>query len=175
MKKTWFNFGSDSIFWSCNYWNCYTWIKEWLGLLVFLKDVGLEKLTPSMPNAQTLMSLYYALCTKVNGYWLQTILTYHTASAKDKLNISYWPKTLPSPTCTIYGTLPQAAKQVLTAYHYIICHAHSSYILFLVLSVNLYLSCTFMSSKQYSDIYTYCSAFVVRLHILLCLPLKNSA
>jgi symplekin len=36
--------------------------------LHFLKDVGLENLTASVADAQTLMSLYFALCTKVNNY-----------------------------------------------------------------------------------------------------------
>jgi hypothetical protein len=42
--------------------------------LYFLKDGGLETLSASMANAQTLMSLYFALCTKVSGYCLATIL-----------------------------------------------------------------------------------------------------
>jgi hypothetical protein len=42
--------------------------------LYFLKDGVLENLAASVADAQTLMSLYFALCTKVNDYWLATIL-----------------------------------------------------------------------------------------------------
>ncbi|OEL15347.1 Symplekin [Dichanthelium oligosanthes] len=55
------------------------------------KDVGLEKLSASVTDAQTLMSLYFALCTKKHS------LLRHVFA--------------------IYGSLPQAAKQVLTAVH----------------------------------------------------------
>lgn len=40
---------------------------DWV-YLYFLKDVGLENLTASVADAQTLMSLYFALCTKVSSY-----------------------------------------------------------------------------------------------------------
>ena len=40
---------------------------DWV-YLHFLKDVGLENLTASVADAQTLMSLYFALCTKVSNY-----------------------------------------------------------------------------------------------------------
>ena len=40
---------------------------DWV-YLHFLKDVGLENLTASVSDVQTLMSLYFALCTKVSNY-----------------------------------------------------------------------------------------------------------
>ena len=40
---------------------------DWV-YLHFLKDVGLENLTASVADTQTLMSLYFALCTKVSNY-----------------------------------------------------------------------------------------------------------
>ena len=41
--------------------------------LCFLKDGGLENLS-SVADAQTLMSLYFALCTKVSGTALQPLV-----------------------------------------------------------------------------------------------------
>ena len=55
------------IFWTdCNF-------ADWVSLY-FLKDGVLENLSASVADAQTLMSLYFALCTKVNDYWFAAIL-----------------------------------------------------------------------------------------------------
>jgi hypothetical protein len=81
----------------------------------FLKDGSLENLS-SVADAQTLMSLYFALCTKVTGYCsaAHRMVFWIILSTNSMRIASYCQKhSLLQRVFAIYGSLPQAAKQVL--------------------------------------------------------------
>jgi hypothetical protein len=74
--------------------------------------------------------------------------------ANNKINVSYQKHSLLRHVFAIYGNLPQAAKQVLKAYHSF--HTSTSDILFLaVLSANLGISYNCISSRQFINKYQF--------------------